>query len=127
MGKDTWSLTIRKNGKVKPETDGEDDWPMEEELATKKTPAEVMAQLKGAEGPGLGGNGHWVIRESFISEDGVGLLLIITADEGFEQHFYVKLVQNPRGGVTLKVDSVGHPYRTPSMRAALLYALKAIK
>ena len=28
-----------------------------------------------------------------------------------------------RRGVTIKVDSVGHPYRTPAMRAALLKAL----
>ena len=127
MGKDTWLLVLKKNGRIRPETTGEDDWPMEEELATKKTPAEVMAQLKGAEGPGVGGCGHWVMRESFLSDDGVGLMLVITADEGFEQHFYLKLVQKPRGGVTLKVDSVGHPYRTPAMRAALLYALDAVR
>ena len=67
------------------------------------------------------------MRESFLSDEGIGLLLVITADEGFEQHFYLKLVQKPRGGVTLKVDSVGHPYRTPAMRAALLYALDAVR
>ena len=52
------------------------------------------------------------------------MMLVITADEEFEQHFYLKVIPNPRG-VTIKVDSVGHPYRTPAMRAALLKALAA--
>ena len=123
MGKDTWSLTVRKNGKVKPETPKEDEWPMEEDVTTGKSVSEVISALKGAEGPGVGGCGHWVFRESFVSDEGVGLMLVITADEGFEQHFYLKVIKNGRGGITIKVDSVGHPYRTPAMRAALLYAL----
>ena len=68
------------------------------------------------------GSSAWVFREAFLSDEGVGLLLVITADEGFEQHFYLKVLPHHRG-VTIKVDSVGHPYRTPAMRAALLRAL----
>lgn len=124
MGKDTWSLILCKNGIIPAEFDREDDWPMEAETYSNKTADSVMAALKGAEGPGIGGKGHWVFREAFISSDGVGLVLVITADEGFEQHFYLKVIPNSRG-ITIKVDSVGHPYRTPAMRAALQYALKA--
>ena len=29
MGKDTWLLVLKKNGRIRPETTGEDDWPME--------------------------------------------------------------------------------------------------
>ena len=97
---------------------------MECEASTKKSVKEVIDSLKDCEGEGVGGRGHWVFRDAFLSDCGVGLLLVITADEGFEQHFYLKVIPNPRG-VTIKVDSVGHPYRTPAMRAALLKALAA--
>ncbi|MDO5563210.1 MAG: tRNA (guanosine(46)-N7)-methyltransferase TrmB [Synergistaceae bacterium] len=127
MGKDTWHLTLRKNGSVKPETDGDEEWAMEAETKSEKTVECVLEALKGAEGTGVGDKGHWVFRESFISAEGVGLVLVITADEGFEQHFYLKVIKNGRGGITIKVDSVGHPYRTPAMRAALLFALDKAK
>ena len=124
MGKDTWHLTIHKDVKLTEKPAGEDDWPMECEASTKKSVKEVIDSLKDCEGEGVGGNGHWVFRDAFLSDGGVGLMLVITADEEFEQHFYLKVIPNPRG-VTIKVDSVGHPYRTPAMRAALLKALAA--
>ncbi|NLW62398.1 MAG: tRNA (guanosine(46)-N7)-methyltransferase TrmB, partial [Synergistaceae bacterium] len=62
--------------------------------------------------------------ETFVSDSGVGLVLVITTDDGFEQHFYLKVIPG-RNGFKVKVDSVGHPYRTPAMRAALHYALDA--
>ena len=122
MGKDTWRLILRKNGKIEPERDREDGWPMECDKETRKTAGDVLAALKDAAGCGVGGKGHWVFRDAFISSDGIGIILVITADEGFEQHFYLKVIPNHRG-ITIKVDSVGHPYRTPAMRAALLHAL----
>ena len=124
MGKDTWYLTLHKNGKVAPEVYGDDDWPMEIKTDSRKTVSDVLSILKNAEGVGIGGKGHWIFRDAFISEDGVGLVLVITADEGFEQHFYLKVIMNNRG-ITVKVDSVGHPYRTPAMRGAIQHALSA--
>ena len=103
-----------------------EDWDMEAETESKKSVKEVLASLKGSEGAGVGGKGHWVFREAFMSDEEVGLVLVITADEGFEQHFYLKVIKNARG-ITIKVDSVGHPYRTPAMRAALLFALDTAK
>lgn len=126
MGKDTWHLTMCKNGKVKPDGNDMEDWDMEAETESKKSVKEVLASLKGSEGAGVGGKGHWVFREAFMSDEEVGLVLVITADEGFEQHFYLKVIKNARG-ITIKVDSVGHPYRTPAMRAALLFALDTAK
>ena len=87
---------------------------------------DVLSKIKDAEGKGVGGKGHWVFRETYISDSGVGLVLVITADDGFEQHFYLKVIQG-REGFKIKVDSVGHPFRTPAMRAALSYALNAAK
>lgn len=123
MGKDTWLLTMRKTGAVKVVTDREVDFPMEADTVSKKTAAAIIGELRDKSGSGTDGTGHWVFREGFISADGVGLILVITADEGFEQHFYLKIIPKEKG-FTIKVDSVGHPYRTPAMRAALHCALQ---
>ena len=66
------------------------------------------------------GKGHWVFRRRSFRIP-VGLILVITADDGFEQHFYLKVIPGSRG--YKMVDSVGHPYRTPAMRAALRHVL----
>ncbi len=124
MDKETWLLVIHKEGALAATPEKEEEWPMEGEAETKKSVKEVLELLRGAEGKGVGGAGHWAFRESFLSGEGVGLLLVITADEGFEQHFYLKVLPNPRG-VTVKVDSSGHPYRTPAVRGALRKALAA--
>ncbi|MEG1911568.1 MAG: tRNA (guanosine(46)-N7)-methyltransferase TrmB [Cloacibacillus sp.] len=124
MGKDTWSLVVTKEAKLTEKPHEEENWPMEGEALTKKNVKEVMEALKDLEGRGVGGKGHWIFRDAFVSAEGAGLILVITADEGFEQHFYLKVLASPRG-VNIKVDSVGHPYRTPAMRAALLAALDA--
>lgn len=122
MGKDTWLLTIHKKDNFLFESNGDDDWAMEADIESTKTIEDVLKQLTGAEGKGVGGKGHWIFRDSFVSTSKVGLLLAITSDEGFEQHFYLKVIPSKKK-FTIKVDTVGHPYRTPAMRAALLHAL----
>lgn len=124
MGKETYGLTVHKIKALDAIPEGEEEWPMEGEAETNKSVREVADSLKGREGAGVGGKGHWVIRDAFYSDEGAAMLLVITADEEFEQHFYLKVLGNARG-VNIKVDSVGHPYRTPSMRGALLAALAA--
>lgn len=126
MGKDTWNLTIRKMKDLTNYDGTEDDWPMEVNTESVKTVQDVMSYLKDKEGDGVGKKGHWVFRDYFISPEGVGLILVVTADEGFEQHFYLKAIEG-RKSIVFKVDAVGHPYRTPAMRAALLFALDYAK
>lgn len=126
QGKDTWTLRVNKTASVVITECKEDNFSMEAEVKCAKSVRVLLAELKGMEGGGMGGVGHWVFRECFISEDRVGLISVITADEGFEQHFYLKLIKR-RGGIIVKVDSVGHPYRTPAMRAALAYVLKLVR
>lgn len=123
MGKDIWTLRANKTAPAGVTECEEDGFPMEEDIKNAKSVRALLAELKGTEGPGAGGKGHWVFRECFISGEGTGLVSVITADEGFEQHFYLKLIEK-RDGVTVKVDSAGHPYRTPAMRAALAHVLK---
>lgn len=123
MNKDIWSVVLRKNGRVPHEEYSDSEWKMEGGVETNMRLEELAAKLKGAEGKGTDGEGYWTYRDVFLSVERVALGLVITADEGFEQHFYIKLVEKSGGGFTVKVDSVGHPYRTPAMRAALKFAL----
>ena len=123
MNKDIWSVVLRKNGRVPHEEYSDSEWEMEGGVETNMRLEELAAKLKGAEGKGTDGEGYWTYRDVFLSVERVALGLVITADEGFEQHFYIKLVEKSDGGFTVKVDSVGHPYRTPAMRAALKFAL----
>lgn len=125
MNKDIWSVVLRKNGRVPHEEYSYSEWEMEGGVETNMRLEELAAKLKGAEGKGTDGEGYWTYRDVFLSVERVALGLVITADEGFEQHFYIKLVEKSSGGITVKVDSVGHPYRTPAMRAALKFALDA--
>lgn len=120
--KDTWLLTLYKNGEISPKIDGVDDWEMKIEAESVKMMEEILKKLSGSEGETQDGKGHWIFRDFFVSPNEVGLVSVITADEGFEQHFYFKVIPSKKG-FTIKIDSVGHPYRTPAMRAALRYAL----
>lgn len=123
MGKDTWLLTIRKNGMGKVTAGEGEDFPMEAEIISSKSAASIVAELEDKGGAAADGKGHWVFREGFVSGSGVGLILVITADDGFEQHFYLKIIPKSTG-FTVKVDSVGHPYRTSAMKTALMHALR---
>ena len=122
MGKNTWRLTLHKSGNNAVTDSQDENWPTEMECESEMKLEDLLAGIKDSEGRGVGGNGHWVFRETFISDSGVGLILVITTDDGFEQHFYLKVIPGSRG-YKIKVDSVGHPYRTPAMRAALHHAL----
>lgn len=127
MGKDIWQVILKKTGKIAAGDVTDSSWSMEEEVATGMKLEELMAKIKGANGKGTNGEGFWTYRDVFLSDERVALGLLITSDEGFEQHFYIKFLENSRGGITVKVDSVGHPYRTPSMKAALKFAIAAAK
>ncbi|MDD4160699.1 MAG: tRNA (guanosine(46)-N7)-methyltransferase TrmB, partial [Synergistaceae bacterium] len=123
MGKSTWRLTLyKKEVYDNPIAEDDNGWQMEMECESAMKLDDVLLKMKDAEGEGVGGRGHWVFRDTFASASGVGLVLAITTDDGFEQHFYIKVISG-RNGFKIKVDSVGHPYRTPAMRAALRYAL----
>jgi tRNA (guanine-N7-)-methyltransferase len=68
----------------------------------------------------------FVFRDVFAGEDGCFLVSAITVDQGFEQHFYVRIYPKG-GGYGVKLDPVGHPYRTPAVRMALKEAMGALK
>ncbi|NLD05118.1 MAG: tRNA (guanosine(46)-N7)-methyltransferase TrmB [Synergistaceae bacterium] len=126
MGKSTWLLVLHKKDSCVDMTTEDNGWQMEMECESVMKLEDVLLKIKDAEGKGIGGRGHWVFRETFVSDSGVGLVLVITTDDCFEQHFYLKIIPG-RTGFRIKVDSVGHPYRTPAMRAALHHAFAVAK
>ena len=126
MGKSTWRLIARKKGRYTCAAKADNSWTTETECESGMRLEDLLTKIKNAEGKCAGGKGHWIFRETFLSDSGVGLAQVITSDDGFEQHFYIKII--PGGsGYKIKVDSVGHPYRTPAMRAALRCALDAAR
>ena len=59
-----------------------------------------------------------IFKELFTSGDDAALISVISVDEGFEQHYYVKVVLSGSRWLG-KLDSIGHPYRTPGVRASM--------
>ncbi|MDR1514529.1 MAG: tRNA (guanosine(46)-N7)-methyltransferase TrmB [Synergistaceae bacterium] len=65
-----------------------------------------------------------IFKEIFTSGSDAALISVISADEGFEQHYYIKVVHSGSQWIG-KLDSIGCPYRTPGVRASLRYLSKA--
>jgi tRNA (guanine-N7-)-methyltransferase len=61
---------------------------------------------------------HWAFRGGFRAEDGTLLEETICTDSGYEQKFYIKIVNKPECTL-VKLDGVFIPYLTPSVRMAL--------
>lgn len=59
----------------------------------------------------------WAFKDAFFGDDGTGLLQVITADDGFQQKFYVRVI--PReNSVLIKLDDASTVYRTPAVKGA---------
>ncbi len=124
-----------KNEKIFARDEGADEMTEEmREVSADRSLEAILASLRGAEGRTAGG--FWVLRQAFaearksapVENERVGLVQAIANDEGFEQHFYVKIVCREVSGGShfrVKLDSIGHPYRTRSVRAALRRVLDA--
>ncbi|MDR3320951.1 MAG: tRNA (guanosine(46)-N7)-methyltransferase TrmB [Synergistaceae bacterium] len=126
MGRETYLLTARKTKERPPTAEGET---ILDEISEPGEPGRTAGQgesgtdVRGRLSPLVGetvrGANHTIIfRELFLSDDGSALLSVITVDEGFEQHFFVRVVPGP-SGIKGKIDPTGHPYKTPGVRTAL--------
>jgi len=61
---------------------------------------------------------RWIFKNCFEGSDGTFLLETMTADEEFQQHFYIKIV--PREGKSLiKFDPATKPLVTPAVKKAM--------
>lgn len=84
------------------------------------TPETLTSRVTGTHGSAEKGGteSHWAFRGSFAAPDGTLLEETITTDDGFEQKFYLKIVN--RAECTLvKLDGVHLPYLTPAVRSAI--------
>lgn len=128
MGRDTYMVTARKiDGGAAMEHSREDGADRDEfEINVNTGASDVRAAVLSLKGETLDApDYHVVFREIFFAEDGSALITTISADEGFEQHFHLRLIPTA-GGLRGKVDSVGHPYRTPGVRASLRHVMKKL-
>ena len=73
-----------------------------------------------------GENSHWAFRGGFAAEDGTLLEETICADTGYEQKFYLKIVERPECTL-VKLDGVFLPYLTPSVRFAIEDAARRLQ
>lgn len=89
----------------------------------------LNARVTGTCGAAKGKHGtdcHWAYRGAFASADGILLEETICTDDGFEQKFYLKIIE--REECTLvKLDGVFLPYLTPSVRFAIADLAKKIQ
>ncbi|MCX7828636.1 MAG: tRNA (guanosine(46)-N7)-methyltransferase TrmB [Thermanaerothrix sp.] len=125
QGRDTYLVEIRYEGATRRGTPMEDplyseeDFNMEIALGQLREEAAIHDLVEALRDKKGGKDGHmFVFRDIFRGGDGVVLVSTITVDDGFEQHFYIRFY--PKGkGYGVKLDPVGHPYRTPAVRMAL--------
>ena len=64
-----------------------------------------------------------MFREVYFEDASCALVKVISVDEGFEQHYYLKITERD-GRLRATPDSVGHPYKTPGVRASAKLALE---
>lgn len=124
-GRDTFTLEVEWSGGGVPAPEPRS----EEESLEMDMPncgqglASVLKGLLDREGGQ--GDHRFVFREAFTSPGGEGILLAITVDEGFEQHFFLRFYPS-RGRIAVKPDPTTLPYRTPAVKEALKEAARAL-
>jgi tRNA (guanine-N7-)-methyltransferase len=127
MNRDIFELRAVKRDNAEPDRKKEDDTAHMEEMEISAAPEdifrELVASLRGdvVEGPDF----RTVFRDIFWDGQNNALVKIISVDEGFEQHYYLRITQHD-GKTRIMPDSVGHPYKTPAVRAAARHAAKKL-
>lgn len=61
---------------------------------------------------------RWVFRNCYKGSDGTFLVEALTADEEFQQHFYVRIVPRQRS-ILIKLDPATKPFVTPAVKKAV--------
>ena len=131
MGRDIYTLRALKTaipaggGKIV-----EEETPSLEEYEAETTHAtgtrDLRAAVSALEGENIEGPGYVAaFRDIFTGERGGSLVKVISTDEGFEQHFYLRIHEHG-GKIQISADAVGKPYHTPGVRAAVRHAAKRL-
>jgi tRNA (guanine-N7-)-methyltransferase len=131
MGRDIYTLRAVKTSLA---TEGEkiveEEMPSLEEYEAEIPRATGACDLRAAvaalKGENIEGPGYIAaFRDIFTGEHGESLVKVISIDEGFEQHFYLRIREN-KGKIQISADAVGKPYQTPGVRAAARLAAKRL-
>ncbi|MDR1482976.1 MAG: tRNA (guanosine(46)-N7)-methyltransferase TrmB [Synergistaceae bacterium] len=126
MGRDIYTVTARRTG---PETNDARNGEEPDGLGPIDAPAcphGLRERVTPLAGEILKGHGYVVIfRDVFFSGAGDALVTAISVDEGFEQHYHIKLMPT-RNGVRCALDTIGRPYITPGVRASVRYTVRRI-
>jgi tRNA (guanine-N7-)-methyltransferase len=122
MGRDIFELKATKKAGFVPEhTETEVDWPMEE-IETSRASGDFRERVAGLRGETVDGAGYKAIfLEAYWNGENDALVKVISIDEGFEQHYYLRIALRD-GRLRVTPDSVGHPYKTPAVRASIRHA-----
>ncbi|MDR1133386.1 MAG: tRNA (guanosine(46)-N7)-methyltransferase TrmB [Synergistaceae bacterium] len=131
MGRDIYTLRALKTAiSAEGEKIVEEGMPFigehEAEISRPLAGRDLRAAVAGLEGENIEGPGYIaVFRDVFAGERGDSLVKVISTDEGFEQHFYLRIRENS-GKIKVSADAVGKPYHTPGVRAAIRHAAKRL-
>ncbi|MDR1966740.1 MAG: tRNA (guanosine(46)-N7)-methyltransferase TrmB [Synergistaceae bacterium] len=127
MGRDIYELVAAKIAPARTHFAHEgDDGPMEELEAPLRGSRDFSADILSLAGDVVEGPDYRaVFREVFLSEGDAALVKVISVDEGFEQHYYLKIIYS-EGKLRARADSVGHPYKTPAVRESLKHVMRKL-
>jgi tRNA (guanine-N7-)-methyltransferase len=130
MGRDIYTVRAVKTAMpIEGEKTVEETPSLEEyvaEVALASAARDLSAAVSALVGENIEGPGYVaVFRDVFSGDRGQSLVKVISTDEGFEQHFYLKIREN-NGKIQVSADTVGKPYHTPGVRAAIRHAAKRL-
>jgi tRNA (guanine-N7-)-methyltransferase len=130
MGRDIYTFRAAKTGNAYPATGAADEMGVDDmnitDISSDKKMKNLLERTSELKGDVIEGGRYKVIfREVFSDGTKEALVRTISVDEGFEQHYYLKISQNG-GGFRVKTDSVGSPYKTPGVRASVKYAAQKL-
>lgn len=124
MGRSVYTARAVRNGSPIPPAEVEE---MTDEVSAPEGAKfdQMLDRMRSLCGQELSGPGwHAVFGEIFVSADRAALMRTITSDEGFEQRFFIKLLDTAHGPI-VKTESTGRPFNTIGVRAALRHAADA--
>lgn len=120
MGRETFVTRAVKMAEVpEPDTGKEGEETLDITADPDIERLSLSDRLRPVLGESIRKDGYVVIfKELFTSGGDAALISVITSDEDFEQHYYIKVVLSGSRWMG-KLDSIGHPYRTPGVRASM--------
>ncbi|MDR1651118.1 MAG: tRNA (guanosine(46)-N7)-methyltransferase TrmB [Synergistaceae bacterium] len=129
MSRDTFQLRAEKTGHcagTEAQTGTEDDGMTCDAESASNPNINFRAKVASLQEDAVTGIDYRAMfREIFWRGENEALVLVISADEGFEQHYYLRITEN-NGRYNVRTDSVGHPYKTPAVRASVKHVMQRL-